>query len=92
MIAVYRFPNRTDTVFRSALVCHLRDITVTDAIAKLQRCGVLAIPGPDVDSIVLAGYHYETMALMDDLRIYGSPHTPATQFRYGWIRRLAASV
>lgn len=92
MVAVYRFPDSTRGAARSALICHLRDTTVDDAIAKLQRCGVLAIPGPVNDSIVLMGYHFETRELLNDYRVYGSPHSPQACFRLGWIRRLSRSA
>jgi hypothetical protein len=92
MVTVYRLPNTTSAPSRSALICHLREITVGDAISRLQKAGVLAIPGPEAESITLVGYHYETLELLDEYRVYGFAHTRHARCRLGWIKRLSASA
>lgn len=77
--AVYRIPERTAVKHSNSLVCHLRSTTPAEAITTLQRSGVLAIEGPDDNSIVLVGFHPEIHRLLDyyrtGLMAYDDIHT-----------------
>jgi len=90
---VYRIPTaRSDEPSSSLLVCHLRDTSPEEAIAKLDRAGVLAIPGPDPLSIVLVGYRREVADLLQDFRIHGHDYRVHSHWLIGKLRRLALSA
>ena len=61
--AVYRLP-MSAALSRDSLVCHLSSISPQDAIDRLSRAGVLAIEGPEENSILLLGFHREIRKLL----------------------------
>ena len=73
----------------ASLVCHLRSITPAEAIAKLDRAGVLAIPGPDESSILLLGYQAVIRDLLDDFKRFGHPHRPTSLYLMGKLAKLS---
>jgi hypothetical protein len=89
--AVYRMPKTTGQISRPALlICHLRSTTPEEAIEKLQRAGVLAIPSIDESSIVLIAYRVEARRLLE---YYRTGHLDAfdthTSRFIGTLRKLA---
>ena len=89
-LAVYRAPERQSMTARSSLVCHLRSITVADAIDRLSRAGVLAIEGPEESSIILVGFTFPIVTLLHDWRRYGFPRAPEARYALGKLRKLAS--
>jgi hypothetical protein len=75
----------------SSLVAHLRSTTPEEAIAKLQKAGVLAIAGPDPSSIVLVGYRLEIRHLLDDWRQYGFARQQDSRFTIGKLAKLRSA-
>lgn len=96
--AVYRLPERKraeGNSTRNCLVAHLRSTSPEEAIERLKKAGVLAIPGPTDNSIVLVGYHVEVRALLDFWRTASTveqPHGDATRFHLGKLRKLASNA
>jgi hypothetical protein len=74
---------------KPALVCQLSELTPREAIDKLSKAGVLAIEGPESDSIVLLGFSYEVSKLVTDLRLYGYARKPESRFTLGKLRKLS---
>ena len=89
-LSVYRLPSRQSTVSHSSLVCHLRSITVEDAITRLAKAGVLAIEGPEKSSIILVGFTSPIVTLLHDWRRYGFPRAPEARYALGKLRKLAS--
>ena len=87
----------TTTVFSSAkllhskpsLVCQLSDLTPDEAIKRLQASGVIAIEGPEPDSIVLLGFSYEVSQLVTDFRRYGKPYHPQACAAFAKLKRFS---
>jgi len=86
--AVYRLP-MSATVSRDSLVCHLSSISSQDAIERLSRAGVLAIEGPEENSILLLGFHREIRKL---LAFWRNPrlYTDDISLTIAKLRRLSA--
>lgn len=80
---VYLLPHRSGTIPRNALVCHLRSTSPSEAIAKLQSNGILAIEGIEPNSIVLVGFKPEAQILLDNIRQfpYLNSHCTMTRIR-----------
>jgi hypothetical protein len=74
---------------KPALVCQLQDLKPDEAIARLEASGVLAIEGPEPDSIVLLGFSYEVSQLVTDFRRYGKPYHPQACAAFAKIRRFS---
>ena len=90
-INVYRIPERIDDEsISNALVCHLRETTPDEAITKLQKAGVLAIPGPDDNSIILVGYHKEIRVLLDFYRLGGEDYRDEMSLTIGKLHAIGA--
>ena len=58
------------------LVCQLSDTSPEAALDRLAKSGVLAIPGPDLNSIVILGFNAELSKVLafyrSHRRFYGS--------------------
>lgn len=76
--------------YKPSLICQLKNISVSNALERLQKAGVLAIPGLDDSSIVLLGFDYEVALYVNDLRRFGHPHHPTSSRVVGKLRALAA--
>lgn len=76
--------------YKPSLICQLKNITVPNALERLQKAGVLAVPGFDDSSIVIIAYSYEVALYVNDLRRFGHPHHPTSSRVVGKLRALAA--
>ena len=87
---VYRLPQRTALNVRSCLVAHLRSTSPQSAIDALARAGVLAVPGPEENSIILVGYHADIRKLLRDFRLYG--YERHSHYTMGKLKALARKL
>ena len=91
-ISVYKMPPKAPSFASNSLICHLRELTIAQAIEKLSKAGVFAIPGPDLASIVLVGYHREAADLLQDFRTVGHAVRPHSFEYLGRIRKLSLTA